>query len=113
MKNRNKIKQLRKEKCTKKIQINSHRARLCIYKSNKFNYVQIIDEITHKVIIGKDDKKISGKNKIDKAKQLGEKIAEAALSKKIHTVVFDRRGYKYIGSVKAISEGAREKGLKF
>ena len=49
----------------------------------------------------------------EKAHLVGKTLAERALSKGIQEVSFDRSGYKYMGRVKALAEGAREGGLKF
>ena len=56
---------------------------------------------------------VSGKTKTEQAKQVGELLAERAKSAGIKQVVFDRSGYKYIGRVKALADGAREGGLQF
>jgi len=45
--------------------------------------------------------------------EVGKSIAQKALEKKIDKIVFDRKGYKYHGRVRAVAEGAREAGLKF
>jgi large subunit ribosomal protein L18 len=50
---------------------------------------------------------------VDKARKVGEVIAERALEQGIKAVVFDRSGYLYHGRIKALAEGARDKGLKF
>ena len=50
---------------------------------------------------------------VGKARKVGEDIAQKALEQGIETVVFDRSGYLYHGRVKALAEGAKEKGLKF
>lgn len=77
--------------------------RLCVFRSNKRLYAQLIDDEKGKTLAsanGSDPKKI------------GLSIAEKALAQKINKVVFDRGGYKYHGKVKALAEGAREGGLK-
>jgi large subunit ribosomal protein L18 len=90
--------------------------RLCVFKSNKYIYVQIIDdELGHTLVFGTtkgfaDD---LNKSNIEAAKILGTQIAEAALQKGIKSVVFDRSGYTYHGKVKALAESARAAGLKF
>jgi len=44
---------------------------------------------------------------------VGVLLARKAKEKGIVAVVFDRAGYRYHGKVKALSEAAREGGLKF
>ncbi len=51
--------------------------------------------------------------KSEQAHLVGKAVAERAKEKGIETVVFDRGGYRYIGRVKALADGAREGGLKF
>lgn len=53
------------------------------------------------------------KGKIASASEVGKLIAKKAKGLKIEKIVFDRRGYKYHGRVKALAEGAREGGLHF
>lgn len=89
--------------------------RLCVFRSHRHIYAQLIDDEKSKTLIGASDLEIKkGKKvKIDKAKEVGKLIAEKALGKKIEKIVFDRGGYQYHGRVKALAEGAREGGLKF
>ena len=93
--------------------------RLCIFRSNKYIYAQLIDDEKNKVLISASDiksKSIANKKtgkKIDSAKAAGQLLAKKALDKKIKKVVFDRGGYKYHGRVRAVAEGAREGGLEF
>jgi large subunit ribosomal protein L18 len=56
---------------------------------------------------------MEGKNKTEKAKLVGQAIAERTKAKGIDKVIFDRGGYQYIGRVKALADGAREGGLEF
>lgn len=92
-----------------KVRGTAKRPRLCVYKSNKFTYASIIDDEKGKTIASiKSDKK-----GVDSATALGEAIAKAAAKAKISTAVFDRRGYKYHGRIKAVADGARKGGLKF
>jgi large subunit ribosomal protein L18 len=57
--------------------------------------------------------KAKGLTKTEQALLVGETIAERAKEKGIDSVVFDRGGYRYIGRVKALADGARKGGLKF
>lgn len=90
------------------------RPRLCVFRSGKHMYAQIINDVTGTTVLtvsslGKDDKK-SG---IEMAKFVGVEVAKAATAKNIKSVVFDRNGYLYHGRVKSLAEGAREGGLNF
>ena len=89
--------------------------RLCVFRSEKHIYAQLINDEKNKTIAAGSDldfKKNSG-SKIDKAKEVGKLIAKKAKDLKIEKVVFDRGGYKYHGRIKAVAEGAREGGLIF
>ena len=99
-----------------KVSGTEERPRLCVYRSNKNIYVQIIDDVAGKTLAQAStlDKEIKTKyaNK-EAAKEVGALIAKRAADKKITTVVFDRGGYIYHGIVKELAEAAREGGLKF
>ena len=100
----------------RKISGTAERPRLCVFRSNKNIYVQIIDDVAGNTIVQAStlDKEIKTKyaNK-EAAKEVGALIAKRAADKKIETVVFDRGGYIYHGVVKELAEAAREGGLKF
>jgi len=90
--------------------------RLCVFRSNRYIYAQIIDDMCQKVMFSVSsmgDKKIGKKRKTEAALEIGKKLGELALKKGIKKVAFDRAGYKYHGRVKALADGAREAGLKF
>ena len=111
------------------------RPRLCVFRSAKHIYAQMIDDEKGKTIFAAEDREIkksrktvslprskktedgerkpaeAGKTAI--AREVGKLIAEKAKDLKIEKVVFDRGGYQYHGRVKALAEGAREGGLKF
>jgi len=91
-----------------KIQGTNNRPRLCVFRSNKYIYVQLIDDEKGAVLVAQ-----SGKKTIDSASKIGESIAKKAKDKNIERVVFDRGGYMYHGRIKAVAEGARHGGLKF
>jgi large subunit ribosomal protein L18 len=104
----------RHERIRKNLHGTSSTPRLCVFKSNKDLYVQIIDDEEGKTLVSVSGKelKLKGVN-IENAKKVGEEIAARAKKAKIKTVVFDRGGYLYHGVVKALAESAREKGLEF
>ncbi len=97
----------------------AERPRLCVAKSLKNIFVQIIDDEKAVTLIGissnsKELKDKLGKgNKTVAAKLVGLKIAELAKAKGIEGVVFDRGTNRFHGRVKALADGAREGGLKF
>ena len=105
---------------TKKIRIrkivngSAERPRLCVFRSGKHMYAQIIDDVTGNTLAATSslasEAKLSGKAS---AEAVGKEIAKIALAKKISSVVFDRNGFVYHGRVKALADGARAGGLNF
>jgi large subunit ribosomal protein L18 len=88
--------------------------RMCVFRSNKQIYVQLIDDINGNTLVSASSKELDAKtNKTEISALVGKKIAEKASSKGINTVVFDRGGFLYHGRIKALAEAAREAGLKF
>jgi len=87
--------------------------RLAIFKSNAAIYAQLIDDAAGKTLAAADSRKAKGSTLTEKATAVGKTIAEAAQKAKIETVVFDRGGFKYQGSLAALADSAREAGLKF
>lgn len=99
----------------KKVNGSAERPRLSVYRSNKAIYCQIIDDLKGHTLVAAnswEDAKAAG-TKTERAKLVGQRIAEKAKAAGIETVVFDRGGYLYHGRVKALADGAREGGLKF
>ena len=100
----------------RKVSGTSECPRLCVYRSNKNLFVQIIDDVKQTTLVSAStlDKEVKTKhaNK-EAAKEVGALIAKRALEKNIKTVVYDRGGYIYHGVVKELAEAAREAGLEF
>lgn len=97
----------------------TERPRLCIYRSNKHIYAQIVDDVTAQTLVHAStlDPEFNGKltkpwNK-ESAQAVGELVAKRAKGKGIDTVVFDRGGYIYHGRVAAVADAARQAGLEF
>jgi len=111
----------RAERVRKKIMGTSERPRMCVRRSLKHIYAQIIDDNNGKTIVqvgsrGKEfSQKTSGKEltKTDISKMVGEMLAVMAKEKGVTSVVFDRKGYLYHGRIKALAEAARSNGLVF
>ncbi len=95
------------------------RPRLSIYRSLTEIYAQIIDDKAGQTLISASTldhelrSAVDGMKKSEQARKIGQALAERAKAKGIKTVVFDRGGYRYIGRVKALADGAREGGLEF
>lgn len=90
------------------------RPRLVIHRTNTHIYAQIIDDVTHKTVATATDLEIKKKlTPVELAKEVGTLLGEKALKANLSKVVFDRRGFKYHGRVKALADGAREAGLQF
>ena len=91
--------------------------RLCVYRSNKEIYAQIIDDETRTTLVSasslEKNLKIENGSNVEAAKIVGKAVAEKAKAAKITKVVFDRGGYLYHGRVKALADAARENGLEF
>lgn len=106
----------RKKRIRAKIFGTRDRPRLAVFRSNKNIYAQLIDDKkghTMVSVYSKEIKEASKLNKTQEATEVGKLLAKKAQDTKITTVVFDRRGYKYHGRVKALADGARSGGLKF
>lgn len=92
------------------------RPRLCVFKSNKHFYAQLIDDLSGKTIAsastnekGADKKQTNCAN----LAEVGQRMAERAKQAGVDAVVFDRAGFRYHGRVKSFADGARKGGLKF
>lgn len=99
-----------------KISGTAERPRLCVFRSNKNIYAQIIDDVAGTTLVSAStlDKAVkTKKSNKEAAKEVGTLIAKKAIEKNINTVVFDRSGYIYHGIVKELAEAARNGGLVF
>ena len=109
----------RHRRVRKKVSGTPERPRLCVFKSIKHIYAQIIDDENGLTLVSASTlspdlrDKISGGSNTEAAKAIGEVIGKKAVEKDITNVVFDRGGYLYHGRVKALAEAAREAGLSF
>lgn len=92
---------------------NTNQPRLCVYRSNRYVFAQLIDDSLGKTLTSVHSKVVKGTSKIERATLVGKEIAKKAQTLGIATVIFDRAGYRYHGQVKALATGAREGGLKF
>jgi len=113
-KNAQLLRAVRHARVRKKVRGTSDRPRLCVYRSIKSIYAQIIDDTKGHTIVAASSKETDlSPTKTATSAEVGKLVAERALTNGINQVVFDRGGYKYHGRVKALAEAAREGGLKF
>ncbi len=116
---RSKARQRRHLRVRKRVNGTPFRPRLNVFRSLSEIYAQVIDDEAGKTLVAASSidnelrKTMSGKTKTEQAEIVGQVIAERAKSAGVEQVVFDRSGYRYIGRVKALADGAREGGLQF
>ncbi len=96
--------QQRKNRIRARISGDKSRPRMSVYRSHKYIYVQLIDDVSASTLVS-----AWGAN----PEKVGEEIAQKAVQAKIEKVVFDRSGYQYHGKVKRLADAARKGGLKF
>jgi len=109
----------RKKRIRKKLSGTQARPRLCVFRSAKHIYAQIIDDTSGNTLVSASsaEKAVAGQSGAEKktvtASLVGKVIAARAIEKGYKKVVFDRNGFLYHGRIKAVSDGAREAGLDF
>lgn len=109
----------RHRRIRKRVVGSAERPRLCVFRSARHIYAQIIDDERGTTLAAASslsrEIKEKGKvgNKTTAARLVGELLAARAMAAHVDRVIFDRGGYKFHGRVKALATGVREKGLKF
>jgi large subunit ribosomal protein L18 len=114
---RNEIRLRNHRRIRKKVTGTPERPRLCVFRSLKHIYAQIIDDVHGRTLAAASSAAkssgLAGGGNLASAREVGRLIAERAKEKGIRRVVFDRGGYLYHGRVKALADAAREAGLEF
>jgi large subunit ribosomal protein L18 len=109
----------RRRRVRKLVQGTSARPRLCVFKSLRYIYAQLIDDDAGTTLTAASSQEksvadgLASTKDTAAAQKVGAVIAERAKANGIETVVFDRAGYPYHGRVKALADAAREHGLAF
>lgn len=105
----------RRKTVRKKVRGTDSRPRLCVFRSARYTYAQLISDETGTTLLALSTRSVAAEGSssscVDSAKELGRRLAQEAKKKKIEGVVFDRNGYLYHGRVAAVADGAREAGL--
>jgi len=111
--------QRRKIRVRKKVRGTDQRPRVCVFRSNKHIYAQVISDSQGKTLAAVSSlseelaQQLKTSKGLDAAKQVGIALAKICKEQNINRVVFDRNGFIYHGRVKAVADGAREGGLDF
>ncbi|AHH10676.1 50S ribosomal protein L18 [Borrelia coriaceae] len=89
------------------------RPRVTVFKSNKYFYVQVIDDVAGHTLasVSTIEKDLKLNKNIDDAKKLGEILAKRLRDKNISKLIFDRNGYKYHGLIASFATSLRESGI--
>jgi large subunit ribosomal protein L18 len=109
----------RKERVRKNVKGSDARPRVCVFRSNKYIYVQVISDDKGATLVSasslSDSAADAAKQRkgVEAAKQVGLALAQKCKEKNITHVIFDRNGFLFHGQVKAVADGAREGGLQF
>ncbi len=105
----------RRRRVRAKVHGTAERPRLSVFRSNRGIQAQVIDDVAGHTLaaVNWTEADLKSLKSMDQAKRAGELLAERAKAAGVETVVFDRGGYRYHGRVKALADGAREKGLTF
>jgi large subunit ribosomal protein L18 len=109
----------RHERVRKNVSGTPARPRMSVFRSLADIYAQVIDDEAGITLVSASSidhelrEKVKGLKKTEQAKLVGELVAKRALDKGLKQVVFDRGGFRYIGRVKALADGARSAGLDF
>ena len=114
-----KLRNVRHRRVRKKVSGSPEQPRLCVFRSLRSIYAQIIDDTGGKTLVAASSQEatreageaIYPKTAVSSA--VGKLLAQRAVEQGITRVVFDRGGYKYHGRVKALADAAREGGLQF
>ena len=116
---KNNLRLVRHRRIRNKIAGTATRPRLCVFRSLKHIYAQMIDDEQGHTLVGVSSLSPEIKaampkgGNISAAKEVGKLLAQKALEKNITQVVFDRAGYKFHGRVAALANAVREQGIKF
>ena len=108
----------RQRSVRKRITGSDARPRLCVFRSSKHIYAQVISDergvtLASASTLSREAAGADEAKGVEAAKQVGHKIAELCAARQIKEVIFDRNGFLFHGRVKALAEAAREAGLSF
>jgi large subunit ribosomal protein L18 len=105
----------RRRRVRAKVRGTAERPRLSVFRSNRGIGAQLIDDVTGHTVaaVNWTEADLKSLGSMEQATKAGELLAERGREAGVESVIFDRGGYRYHGRVKALADGAREKGLRF
>ena len=105
----------RKQRIRRRVRGSAERPRLTVYKSNRYTYVQVVDDLRGHTLLAASNHEPALRgagNTVAGAAQLGAAVGERLQQRQITEVVFDRNGYAYHGIVRSLADAVREAGIK-
>ena len=89
--------------------------RLSVFRSNRYLFVQAVDDEKNKVLAALSEKKLikKGEKPVDRAERFGTEFASLLKKAKVSELVFDRGGYRFHGRIARFADGVRKAGIKF
>lgn len=102
----------RKKRTSLGIHGTAQKPRISVRRSNKYVFVQAVDDATRTTLASAHDKQVKAGTKSEKVVESAKSLAKQLKAKKIATAVFDRGQYRYHGRVKSVAETLREEGIK-
>lgn len=115
---KNKLAAKRKARVRGKLFGTAQRPRLTVFRSNKYTYLQVINDETGAVVAVANDKMLADKSgkisgtKSERAKNVAEKLATQLKNQKVTKLQFDRGSYRYHGRVKIVADAVRSTGIE-
>ena len=106
----------RRHRVRRKVSGSTARPRLAVYRSNRYIYAQIIDDVDGRTVVAASSQEADMRGErlsVETAAKVGSLVGQRAKDAGVSAVVFDRSGYKFHGRIKALAEAAREAGLEF
>lgn len=93
------------------------RPRLVVFRSARHIYAQVVDDTTGRTLAAAstldESVRTQQTKKTERAKAVGDLIAQRGKEAGITRVAFDRGGYAYHGRIAALADAARKGGLEF
>lgn len=94
----------------------ANRPRVSVFRSNRYIFIQAIDDVAGKTIASAHTKHVAedkkAKTKTEKAAATAAKLAAELKKQKVSQAIFDRGSYRYHGRVKSVAETLRSEGIR-